>query len=111
MTREERGHFPQTEELCREPAMMRRCRSLSELPGHHRVPILRRTDTARTRARLEAGEEGVKELRALRQHQQQLMAETMAPRDQTRLFSGHHRVKKPKLPTDKSQQVGILLFY
>ncbi|XP_059149387.1 serine-rich adhesin for platelets-like [Physella acuta] len=105
MTREERGHFPQTGELSREPATMRRCRSLSELPGHHRVPILRRTDTARTRARLEAGEEGVKELRALRQHQQQLMAETMAPRDQTRLFSGHHRVKKPKLPTDKGQQI------
>ncbi|CAL1545234.1 unnamed protein product [Lymnaea stagnalis] len=64
---------------------IRRSRSLSELPGHHRVPILKRKDTERTQARLEAGDAGVKELRALRQQKQQLMEETLAQHKKSRV--------------------------
>ncbi|KAH9523463.1 hypothetical protein Btru_040070 [Bulinus truncatus] len=56
---------------------MRRCRSLNELPGYHRVTVLKRKDTERTRARLEAVAAGMEELRSLRERHQLLMEETL----------------------------------
>ena len=55
-----------------------RSRSLSELPGHLRVPVLRRKDTERTQARLEAGVAGLAELRLLREQQMALVEQTVA---------------------------------
>lgn len=42
------------------------------------MPILKRKDTERTQARLQAGLAGMEELRVLREHQQQLIGDTMA---------------------------------
>ncbi|XP_071117197.1 uncharacterized protein [Haliotis cracherodii] len=55
--------------------VMRRSRSLSELPGSVRVPIIRRTDNERMRARLEASAQGLEELKLLREQQQKQMEE------------------------------------
>ncbi|RUS71939.1 hypothetical protein EGW08_020298 [Elysia chlorotica] len=54
-----------------------RSRSLGELPGHLRVPVLRRKDTERTHARLEAGVAGLAELRLLKQQQMALVEQTL----------------------------------
>ncbi|XP_013071269.2 uncharacterized protein LOC106058390 [Biomphalaria glabrata] len=56
---------------------MQRSRSLNELPGHHRVTILKRQDTERTKARLEAVAAGMEELKHLRKQHQQRMEETL----------------------------------
>ncbi|ESP04209.1 hypothetical protein LOTGIDRAFT_171047 [Lottia gigantea] len=58
------------------PSPMRRSRSLNELPGSVRVPILKRTETDRMKARLEASIAGTEELKKLRENQEKLMAET-----------------------------------
>lgn len=55
----------------------RRSRSLNELPGHLRVPVLRRKDTERTQARLEAGVAGLAELRLLKEKQMALVEQTV----------------------------------
>ena len=54
-----------------------RSKSLSELPGHLRVSVLRRKDTERTQARLEAGVAGLAELRLLREQQMALVEQTV----------------------------------
>lgn len=68
--------------------MASRSRSLNELPGHLRVPILKRKDTERTQRRLEAGVAGMEELRELKERQQQLMSDTME-REESR-----HRLRR-----------------
>ncbi|GFS17208.1 hypothetical protein ElyMa_001491300 [Elysia marginata] len=52
-------------------------RSLNELPGYLRVPVLRRKDTERTQARLEAGVAGLAELRLLKEKQMALVEQTV----------------------------------
>ncbi|GFO03266.1 hypothetical protein PoB_002977100 [Plakobranchus ocellatus] len=73
-----------------------RSRSLSELPGHLRVPVLRRKDTERTQARLEAGVAGLAELRQLREQQTVRVEQTVAAslRHKYRPSSGHKKSAK-----------------
>ncbi|BFY99789.1 hypothetical protein BsWGS_02829 [Bradybaena similaris] len=104
MTNERHHSLSNTSKRSEELPIMRRSRSLSELPGHLRVPILHRKDTERTKARLEAGAAGVKELRALREQQQELIDQAMAtaqpkwrqqtaPR-QVHPATDHHRIQQ-----------------
>ncbi|XP_035829130.1 uncharacterized protein LOC101858146 [Aplysia californica] len=72
-------------------APVRKSRSMSELPGHLRVPILKRKDTERTQARLEAGAAGVAELQALREQHQQLVTATM---EESKQKSQHKKQRK-----------------
>ena len=57
--------------------VIRRSRSLSELPGSIRVPILRRTDSDRMRARLEASMQGLEELKLLKEQQKKIIDDAM----------------------------------
>lgn len=115
MTNERHHSLSITGNRSEELPIMRRSRSLSELPGHLRVPILQRKDTERTKARLEAGAAGVKELRALREQQQELIDQAMAtaqpkwrqqtaPR-QVHCPTDHHRIQQQSQSEHQRQQV------
>lgn len=116
MTKEENNRYSDIGKLREELPAMRRTRSLSELPGHLRVPILRRKDTERTQARLDAVAAGVKELRVLREKQQELMDQTIASAQQKRKqaprywhsHGDHHRLNQQEAMADLRKQVCLI---
>ncbi|XP_041357065.1 LIM domain-containing protein A-like [Gigantopelta aegis] len=75
MTKEQDTSFLPSKNLTM--PVIRRSRSLSELPGSIRIPILRRTDSDRMRARLEASMQGLDELKLLKEQQRKIIDDAM----------------------------------